>query len=316
MKLLGRKIDQQTVAPYIFLTPYFILFAIFGIFPILFALFLGFQKWSGTGINTMQFVGLKNFIFLIFEDSYFWKTLGTTGWLLIFGSLLQHLFAVPLATLLNNKLIKGREIFKTAYFLPYITSAVSIAIIFSYIFSTYYGLLNGLLKAIGLFKAFGIEKIEWLDNKNLIKPVIAVVLNWRYIGWNTVIYLAGLQAIPQDYYEAAKIDGANSFQMLIRITIPLLLPIIFLAVTMSVMGGWQLFDEPYNLTGGYQLMGRADNAGFTSAFYIMWLLQRAGRLGKGSAITWYLFFIIIGMTAIIRIITDRMQGEKTIKKLK
>ena len=160
-----------------------------------------------------------------------------------------------------------------------------------------------------------IEKIMWLDDKNLIKPVIAVVLNWRYIGWNTVIYLAGLQAIPEDYYEAAKIDGANSFQVLMRITIPLLLPIIFLAVTMSVIGGWQLFDEPYNLTGGYQLMGRVDNAGFTSAFYIMWLLQRAGRLGKGSAICWYLFIIIIAMTVINRFIVDRLQGEKEIRQI-
>ena len=266
-------------------------------------------------MNTMRFIGLKNFIFLITQDTLFWKTLGTTGWLLIFGSLLQHIFAVPLATLLNNKLIKGREVFKTAYFLPYITSSVSIAIIFSYIFSTQYGLLNEILRGIGFFKAFNIEKIDWLERKDLIKPVIAVVLNYRFIGWNAVIYLAGLQAIPDDYYEAARIDGANSFQMLVRITIPLLLPIIFLAVTMSIMFGWQLFDDPYNLLGGYQLMGKADNAGFTSAFYIMWLLQRAGRLGKGSAITWYLFFIIIGMTAITRFITDRIQGEKEAKKI-
>ena len=315
MKIFGRKIDQQTVAPYVFLSPYFILFSIFGIFPVFFALFLGFMRWSGTGMNTMRFIGLKNFIFLITQDTLFWKTLGTTGWLLIFGSLLQHIFAVPLATLLNNKLIKGREVFKTAYFLPYITSSVSIAIIFSYIFSTQYGLLNEILKGIGFFKAFNIEKIDWLERKDLIKPVIAVVLNYRFIGWNAVIYLAGLQAIPDDYYEAARIDGANSFQMLVRITIPLLLPIIFLAVTMSIMFGWQLFDDPYNLLGGYQLMGKADNAGFTSAFYIMWLLQRAGRLGKGSAITWYLFFIIIGMTAITRFITDRIQGEKEAKKI-
>ncbi|MBN2534494.1 MAG: sugar ABC transporter permease [Spirochaetales bacterium] len=316
MKLSGRKINQQIVAPYVFLGPYFILYAIFGVFPVFFALFLGFQKWSGMGINTMQFVGLKNFIFLLTEDIYFWKTLGNTGWLLIFGSLAQHIFAIPLASLLNNKLIRGRELYKTAYFLPFITSAVSIAIIYSYVFNTNYGFLNQMLKFLGVYKLFGIEKIMWLDDKALIKPVIAVVLNWRYIGWNTVIYLAGLQAIPDDYYEAAKIDGANSIQMLLRITIPLLLPIIFLAVTMSVIGGWQLFDEPYNLTGGYQLMGRADNAGFTSAFYIMWLLQRAGRLGKGSAITWYLFFIIIAMTAINRLIVNRFQGEDESSKLK
>lgn len=316
MKVFGRKIDQQKVAPYIFLSPYFILYAIFGVFPIFFALFLGFMRWGGTSLHTMQFVGLKNFFFLITKDTYFWKTLGNTGWLLVFGSLLQHIFAIPLASLLNNKLIKGREFFKTAYFLPFITSAVSIAIIFQYVFDTHYGFLNQMLRFFGLFKFMDIKNIMWLDNKNLIKPVIAVVLNWRYIGWNTVIYLAGLQAIPDDYYEAAKIDGANSFQMLMRITIPLLLPIIFLAVTMSVIGGWQLFDEPYNLTGGYQLMGRVDNAGFTSAFYIMWLLQRAGRLGKGSAITWYLFVIIIGMTAINRLIVNRLQGEDESRKLK
>jgi ABC-type sugar transport system permease subunit len=227
---------------------------------------------------------------------------------------MQHVIAVPLASLLNDKFIKGREIFKTAYFSPYITSAVSIAIIFSYVFDTHYGFLNQFLKFFGFFKLLNIENIMWLDNRHLIKPVIAMVLNWRYIGFNTVIYLAGLQAIPGDYYEAAKIDGANSFQMLTNITIPLLLPIIFLAVTLSIIGGWQLFDEPYNLTGGYQLMGRSGNAGFTSAFYIMWLLQRAGRLGKGSAVTWYLFIIIIAMTVLNRFITDHLQGEKRLKK--
>lgn len=288
--------------PFFFLTPFFILFLAFGIFPILFSIIISLHKWDGMG--GMQFTGLLNYTYLLFNDQYFWKTIKITLWLLVFGSLTQHFIAIPCAIMLNNRLIRGRDVFKTAYFLPYITNTISIALIFNYFFGNNYGLLNFILES------FGLGRYSWLENKNLIPISIATVVNWRYIGWNTVIYIAGLQAIPEELYEAATIDGASSWQKHITITLPLLLPIIFFAVTLSIIGGMQLFDEPYILTRGYQNMGGTDNAGFTAAFYIMWQLQRAGKLGRGSAISWLLFLFVLILTLIHRKIVLQLQGKE------
>ncbi|MBN1698250.1 MAG: sugar ABC transporter permease [Spirochaetales bacterium] len=308
-RLLARlSLNQQHLAPYLFLSPFVLLYLIFGFFPNIFAFFLSLQKWSGMG--PMEFVGLRNFGQLLFEDKFFWQSLYNTGWLLLFGSFTQHIIAIPLAIILNNKTLKGRDFFKTAYFLPFITSAVSVAIIFNYVFGNNFGLLNYVFEAIGL------PRIDWLGNKEYIKPSIAIMVNWRYIGWNTVIYLAGLQAIPEELYESVEIDGANTLQKHIYITLPLLIPIIFFAVTLSIIGGMQLFDDPYMLTGGYLNMGGTGSAGLTSAFYIMWLLQRAQRYGKGSAITLLVFLIIIAMTVVNRLVTGRLQEDETVKNIK
>ncbi len=285
--------------------PFFVLTAIFFIFPTFFSIFLSWTKWSGSGgMNTVQFVGLRNYEYLLTQDLFWWKSLGTTTWLLVFGSLTQHLIAIPLAIVLNNKKLKGREFFKTAYFLPFITSAVSIAIIFNYVFGTNFGFFNYMLTSVGL------PKLRWLEDKDLIPVSIAILVNWRYVGWNTVIYLAGLQAIPNEMYEAADMDGASPFKKHWYITIPLLVPIIFFAVTMSLIGGMQLFDEPYNLTGGIQNMGGVHNAGFTSAFYVFWMIQRSPQFGKAAAVCWLLFFVILIMSYINRRVTDRIQGER------
>jgi ABC-type sugar transport system permease subunit len=300
----------MTFAPILFMMPYFILTVIFFIFPTFFSLFLSFNKWSGSGgFNTMQFYGFKNFEFLLFKDTYFWKTLGTTLWLLVFGSLSQHVVAIPLAIVLNNKTLAGRNFFKTTYFLPFITSSVSIAIIFGYVFDKNFGLLNFFINDI-----FGLPKIGWCQDKDWIPTSIALLVNWRYIGWNTVIYIAGLQSIPQELYESADIDGASPFMKHWYITLPLLIPIFFFAVTMSLIGGMQLFDDPYNLLGGYATMGGGGNAGFTSAFYIMWLVQRAQIYGRAAATCWLLFILILILTLFNRKILDLIQGEKDTTK--
>jgi ABC-type sugar transport system permease subunit len=299
------------MAPYLFISPFFICFALFMLFPIGFSVFLSLQKWAGMGgVKTMQFVGLKNFRFMLFEDAYFWKSVGTTVWLLIFGSFTQHLFAIPLAILLNSKFVKGRDIFRTAYFLPFITSSVSVSIIFSNVFNMNYGLINFILGKIG------VAPIDWVNWSWSIPIAIAIVVNWRYIGWNTIVYLAGLQSIPEELYESADMDGASTMTKHMNITIPMLLPIIFFAVSMSIIGGMALFDEPYVLTQGYLWMGGANNAGFTSAFYIMWQLQRAAQYGRGSAVAWLLFMMVLLMTFINRWVTDYFQGDRVTKKMK
>lgn len=299
-----KRLDQQKMAPWLFISPFFVLFAVFSIFPVGFNIFLSFHKWGG-GVRPMKFIGFDNYTYLLNPngDPYFWKTVGITGWLLIFGSLTQHLIAVPVAILLNNKMLKGRNFFKTAYFLPYITSTVSVSLVFQILYAYQSGWFNF---AIGMF---GGDKVDWLQSRHYLPISVAILINWKYVGWNTVIYLAGLQSIPNELYESADIDGAPTVTKHVHITIPLLMPIIFFAVTVSIIGGMNLFVEPFILTRGYENMGGGGNSVFTVAFYIMWLLQRAGRLGRGAAVSWILFIIVVIMTLVNRFLTNLVEGN-------
>lgn len=309
-----KRIDQQRIAPWVFISPFFILFSVFSIFPVGFNIFLSFQKWKGMGgFANMEFVGFENYAYLLNpnKDPYFWKTVGVTGWLLVFGSMTQHFIAVPVAILLNNKMLKGRNFFKTAYFLPYITSTVSVSLIFQILYAYQSGWFNFILGGMG------IDKIDWLQSRHYLPISVAILINWKYVGWNTVIYLAGLQSIPNELYESADIDGAPTLTKHVHITIPLLMPIIFFAVTVSIIGGMNLFVEPFILTRGFEQMGGGGNSVFTVAFYIMWLLQRAGRLGRGAAVSWILFVIVVIMTLVNKLLTDLVDGNsKPVKKRK
>ncbi len=294
---------QEKIAPYIFISPFFILFLIFGLYPIGYSIYISFFRWTISG--NQGFVGLANYKNLLTNDPFFFKSLSNTIWLLIFGSLLQHVFAIPLAIMLNNgrNALKGRDFFKTMFFLPYITSTVSVTLIFAQLFDLNYGWLNFIW--VNLFNQ---DPVNWLTNPRTIKTSLAIMLNWRFIGWNTIIYLAGLQSIPVTLYEAAEVDGTGTLKKHWYITLPQLLPIIFFAVTMSIIGGMQVFDEPYVLLGGYEQLGGNLNAGLTSAFYLMFTGFKASRFGRGSAIAWLLFIIIFGMTVINRVITKKLQN--------
>jgi ABC-type sugar transport system permease subunit len=293
---------QEKIAPYVFVSPFFILFLIFGLYPTLYSIYISFFNWTISG--SQGFIGLTNYINLLTKDPFFYTSLKNTVWLLIFGSLLQHVFAIPLAIALNNgtNALKGKDFFKTAFFLPYITSTVSVTLIFAQLFDMKYGWLNFIW--INLFHK---DPVNWLSNPKTIKVALSIMLNWRFIGWNTIIYLAGLQSIPRALYEAAEIDGAGPVAKHWYVTVPQLIPIIFFAVTMSIIGGMQVFDEPFVLLGGYEQMGGNMNSGLTSAFYLMFTGFKASRFGKGSAIAWLLFFIIFIMTLINRAVTKALQ---------
>ena len=294
------KTNHQKIAPYLFISPFFILFLIFGAFPNLFSLFLSFNRWSGMG--KMEFVGLKNFIYLIKRDDFFWKSLTNTFILLLIGSLLQHIIALPLAVMLDSKVLKGREFFRTAYFLPYITSTVSIAFLFGYLFDRNFGLFNYLLELIGL------PGIKWFSEPSTVKPAIAILLNWRWIGRNTILYLAGLQSIPEELIESARVEGAGRYEIFFFILLPLLLPVIFFAVSLSIIFGMQLFDEALILTGGVGgNPGGVDNAGLTTLIYLYTVGFRWGKFGLGSAVSWLLFLIIISATVTFKKIIERIQ---------
>jgi multiple sugar transport system permease protein len=279
---------SPTWAPYVLLSPFVLLFCIFGLFPLVFSLYLAFQSWEPTsGLAAMQFVGLGNFVFSL-QDEWFWKSLKNTAWLAVASGVPQHLVAIPLAVFIHTSFVRSRNAVVGAYFLPYITSTVAIAIMFSALFSTDFGLVN-----TGLRVVFGIGAIDWLGQPENIKPAIAMIVFWRYVGFNVVLYLAALQTIPRDLYEAATMDGAGRLQQFFFITLPSLKPMIFFGVTLSVIGGLQLFEEPFILTGG---RGGSDQAGMTTAIYLYRMAFDFNDFGAASAMSWLLFFVVVALT--------------------
>lgn len=289
----------QKWAPYVFISPFFILFLIFGVYPIGYSIVSSFFNWKLIGKAAPVFIGFDNYINILTIDPFFISAVANTVILLITGSLLQHVIALPLAIMLNSKLIRAKELLKTAFFLPYITSTVSVVIIFGNLFDTNFGMVNWILSW------FGQAPIRWGAEETGIKVILSTILNWKYIGWNMVIYLAGLQAISSELYEAADMDGASTFRKHMSITIPQLYPIIFLAVSLSIIGGMQIFEEPFVLTGGYDNMGGDNNSGLTAAYYLMFTAFKAYKIGKGSAIAWLIFITILGLNAINRQVTKK-----------
>jgi len=284
-------------APYIYLVPFFVLFGVFGLFPLLFSLYLAFQSWEPTsGLGTMSFVGLENFAFAL-QDEWFWKSLKNTGWLALASGVPQHLVAIPLAYFIHSSFKGMRNAVVGAYFMPYITSTVAIAILFSSLFSTDYGLVNVFLQYLSHVPGLGWllpdSPVDWLNDPDNIKPAISMIVFWRYVGFNVVLYLAALQTIPNDIYEAATMDGAGRLQQFWYITLPSLKPMIFFGVTLSVIGGLQLFEEPFILTGG---RGGSDQAGMTTAIYLYRMAFDFNDFGAASAMSWLLFILVALLT--------------------
>ncbi|OCL25981.1 cytochrome C biogenesis protein [Orenia metallireducens] len=286
---------SKKVAPYIFVSPFFILFAVFGIFPILFSFYLSFNMWDG--MSAMRFVGLGNYKYVL-SDPLFWKSLYNSFVIFALTTVPQHVIALSLAFILNSGLIKFKEFFRSAYFLPYITSAIAVAMIFGLLLGQQFGILNTIIKLLAtfppikfLFDLFNIQlPIGWVTKPEWIKPSIALLITWKFTGWNMIIYYAGLQKIPETLYEAARVDGANLRQIFFKVTLPLLRPIIFFGVTMSIIGNLQIFAEARQLVGA---TGGASNAGLTTAMYLYNTGFETLDFGAGSAMAYILCFIIV-----------------------
>jgi multiple sugar transport system permease protein len=278
-------------APYLFLGPFLVLFAVFALFPLAFSLYLAFQSWEPTsGLGAMEFVGLGNFAFAL-QDEWFWKSLRNTLWLALISGAPQHLVAIPLAVFIHRSFRRLRDGVAGAYFLPYITSTVAIALLFSALFSNDYGLVNAVLRGIGL------GGFDWLNEPAALQPAIALLVFWRYLGFNLVLYLAALQTIPKDLYEAATLDGAGAWSQFWHITLPGIRPMVYFGVTLSVIGGLQLFEEPFILTGGSDRpIGGPDQAGMTSALYLYRLAFDFNDFGGASAMSWMLLLVVAALT--------------------
>jgi cellobiose transport system permease protein len=279
---LLREIKKNRVA-YAYIAPFFILFAVFGLFPIIAGFYISFFSWDG--IDSMLFVGLRNYARLA-VDPMFWKALYNTVYIGLFAHVFILLGGLVLAYILNSKMVKLKSVFKTIYFLPMVTSSVVVAIVFQSLFGTNSGLVNYSLQLVGL------PKVDWWGGTGSnIKTAIIVMFAWKWIGWNMVIYLAGMQGISAELYEAATIDGARHGQIFRRITIPILKPIILFTVIQSIIGTVNLFTEPFILTNGLQ--GGTGNQGLT---VMMYLLQKAP---QGNNLYGYASAVAYALTAII-----------------
>jgi len=289
------KTASERRAGYLFISPFFILFGIFGIFPLIFTLYLSFHKWDILG--TTEFVGLTNYIQLFTNDPLFWKSVGNTFSIWFLSTIPQLVVALFLAFFLNQAFLKGKGLFRLAIFMPNVTSVVAVALVFSAIFGTEYGIVNYLLSLVG------IDAINWKGSYFGTHIAIAVMVMWRWVGYNAIIYLAGLQSISKDLYEAATIDGASKFQQIIYITVPMLRPIIIFTVIQSTIGGMQLFAEPmlFGEGGRYQ--------GLTMTLYLYQEAFNRFSFGYAAAIAWLLFFLIIIVSLINLLITRKIESS-------
>lgn len=282
MLAVGYKLKKK-LAPIIFIGPFLIVFAIFMIYPIIYSLVLSFGKYRA---GKIVFVGLKNYVYLLTEG-LFYKSLFNTFIILIIQVPIMTILALIFGSLLNSTLIKGKGLFRMFTFMPVLLDAVSYSIIFSLFFNENGGLVNNLLNV------FGISSQHWFSNGPLAMGVIMFAMTWRWTGYNSIIILSGLQNISGDLYEAASIDGANTFTKFCKITIPELRPVILFSVFNSINGTLQLFTEPNLLTEG----GPA-NATMTAVLYLYQTGFKSFNFGVASAGSYILAIIIAVITLI------------------
>ena len=292
---------------YAAISPFYLVFIGFNLVPVLFTLYLAFQRWDGIG-DEMQFVGLAQFKFLI-HDPVFWLSVKNTIIIWVLATFPMLFMSLIIATMLNTS-IRFVTFYRVAYFLPNVTSLVAIAIFFFAIFSSQTGIVNATLHALDL------PEVPWLKNPWTIKIVIAMLMSWQWTGYNAIIYLAGLQAIPTQLYEAAKIDGAGPVQTFFRITIPMLRPIILFTLIVSTVTGLQSFTEPQVLFGSTASInpnsGGPGQAGMTMMLYFYHQAFDNNDYGYGAAIVWALFLLILFFVVINwRLVT---RGERSAER--
>jgi cellobiose transport system permease protein len=274
---------KQAFPQYVAVAPFFVLFAIFGAFPVFFSIWLSFHSWDGIG--QMKWVGLEQYSYL-FTDPTFWKSITNTLIIWVLSTVPMLLLALLIANSLHNA-TRFRSFYRIAYFIPNITSVVAITMVFGSVFSNNFGLLNAFLASIGL------DKIDWLSQPWGIKIAIATIVAWRWTGYNAIIFLAGLQAISSDIYEAAKVDGASSRQQFWQITVPLLRPVILFTAVTSTIGGLQIFTESQVLFGASGSIGGPGDGGLTIVSYLYDNAFGSNQFGYGAAIGWALFILIV-----------------------
>lgn len=277
-----KSLQRKQLLPYLLVSPYLLFVLVFVLFPVLFCFFLTFNKWNI--ISPMHFIGISNYTRLL-QDRLFWTAIGNTVKFLLVHIPLQLIVSLFLAQLLNQK-IRALSFFRASFFMPVIVSGVVITILWQQLLGYDSGLINRFLNTIGL------NRVGWLVNPGMAIYSIAIMATWKNVGLYVILFLVGLQTVPPQYYEAAKLEGATRWQQFYHITLPMINPTIFMVVILSTIGGFSLFIEPYIMTGGGPM-----NTTLSAVLYIY--KQAFQYYNMGYSATLGFFYAIIIMTVVI-----------------
>jgi cellobiose transport system permease protein len=278
-------------AAYAYVAPFFIVFAAFGLYPLLYTGWVSLHNVSLDNLNKQHWVGLHYYSFL-WHDHFFLNALRNTISIGIISTVPQLCMALGLAHLLNYKL-RGRTFFRIAMLMPYATSTVAATLIFAELFGRDYGVINWLLHFVG------VHHVNWTNgNRWQTQVAVSAIVTWRWTGYNALIYLAGMQSISTELYEAAAIDGANRWQQFIRVTVPSLRPTILFTIVVSTIGAMQMFAEPYLFAGDGTTNGGSQHQFQTLALLMYQQGWTNTHLGLASATAWTMLFLIIALVAL------------------
>ncbi len=274
----------QSRAAWWFLAPALGLIAVFFAVPVVVGLFLSltdFDLYAIGDLKSVRFLGFGNYG-QVLANPLFWKALGNTFFYVIVGGPLSVFVSLAAALLVSSRLARFQGFFRSVFFVPVVTTLVAVSIVWRYLYHPQYGLIDGLLRAIG------IAPIDWLGDPQWAMPAIIVLAVWKNFGYNMLIFVAGLQSIPDDLYEAARLDGASAWQQFLHITVPGLGPTFLFVGVMTMLGHFQLFSEPYVMTQGGPLK---------STLSVVLLMYEEGfrwwRMGLAAAIAFVLFVIML-----------------------
>ncbi|GAF65437.1 ABC transporter permease protein [Bacillus sp. TS-2] len=296
--MFANKIKKDNYG-YLFIAPFFLIFFLFGFYPIIYSFYLSLTNWDG--LYDPQFIGLGNYL-RAFSDPVLYQSLFNTFFIWIIAVIPQLTISLILAVILTDKYLKGKGFFRAVYFFPHIVTAASLGLLVSLMFDWQTGSVNQMLMTLQIIDA----PIDWKNDAFFMRVLVSAILFFQYFGYSMLIYIAGLQGISPDFGEAAQIDGANKRQIFFKITIPLLRPIILFQVITSLIGGVQIFDQPFMLTEG---TGAPDNSTLTSIMYLYRTSFEQGNFGYGATIAFCLFFVIGTLSIFSFVISNRRTKE-------
>ncbi|WP_122818760.1 carbohydrate ABC transporter permease [Nocardioides pantholopis] len=289
------------LSPYLYISPFFVLFALVGIFPLVYTGYVSVHEWSLIG-GKGEFVGLDNYR-SVFEDRYFWGALRNTLSIFVLSSIPQVVIALALAGLLDTAL-RGRTWWRMSILIPFVVAPAAVTLIFGNLFGDRYGLVNAALDLVG------IDAIAWHVDTLASHVAIATMVNWRWTGYNALILLAAMQAVPRDLYESAEIDGASRVRQFVSVTVPMIRPTVIFVVITSTIGGLQIFTEPrlFDNVG----LGGSDRQWQTITLYLWELGWRLRNLGTAAAVAWLLFLLIVIIAIVNLVLSQRIgAGSRT-----
>jgi len=275
-------------SPYLYVAPFFIIFGIFGLYPVIWTAWMSLHDWDLANERTLgsTFIGLDNYAALI-DDKWFWNAVVNTLGIFALSTIPQLLLALFLANLLNRPLLRAKTFWRMAIFVPNVTSVAAVAIVFGTLFQRDFGVVNWVLHF------FGVTAFDWHNETWSSWTAIAVMVDWRWTGYNTLILLAGMQAIPRDLYESASIDGAGQWKQFWSITLPMLRPTFLFVTVVSIIGGLQLFTEPLLFNNGVITGGSLRQFQTVTMYMYENSIDNTSRAGYGAAVARALFLMII-----------------------